>query len=138
MIEMKPIVKIYYDGLEEGKLLGRRCTRCGAVEFPPVLVCNSCSSFDMEWAEVSGKAYMTDFVLASVLSSKPENKDLEPYAYGCVRLEEGAAFNALVLGITKKNKAEIINKLPIPVKAKIVQREKFKTIVFELVKPDNS
>ena len=64
MIEMKPVVKKFYDSLDEGKLMGRQCTRCGAVEFPPVLVCNSCSCFDMEWVEVSGKAKVTDFVLA--------------------------------------------------------------------------
>jgi len=132
MIEMKPVVKKFYDSLEDGKLMGRKCTRCGAVEFPPVLVCNSCSCFDMEWVEVSGQAKITDFVLATVLSSRPENKDLEPYAYACVQLEEGASFNALVLGITKKNREEIFNHLPVPAKAKIVQREGFKTVVFEL------
>lgn len=40
--DLKPIVKTYYDALEEGTILGRKCTRCGHIEFPPYLCCNEC------------------------------------------------------------------------------------------------
>ena len=35
--DMEPIVKNYYLALEEGKILGRKCTDCGHIEFPPYL-----------------------------------------------------------------------------------------------------
>ena len=36
-IKMERIVKTYYDALEEGKVLGRKCLSCGHIEFPPYL-----------------------------------------------------------------------------------------------------
>ena len=47
--DLKPIVKTYYDALEEGTILGRKCTRCGHIEFPPYLCCNECGGLDTEW-----------------------------------------------------------------------------------------
>ena len=44
--DLKPIVKTYYDALEEGTILGRKCTRCGHIEFPPYLCCNECGGLD--------------------------------------------------------------------------------------------
>lgn len=131
MVKLEPIVKKYYDGLEEGKLLGRKCLECGAVEFPPVLACNTCSCTDMEWVELSGRAMMTDVILPGAVTGKPQNESLMPYAYCCVQMEEGPELNALCLGISKKNKPEIMKKLPVAVNAKIIQREGYKTFVFE-------
>ena len=42
-IKMERIVKTYYDALEEGKVLGRKCLSCGHIEFPPYLCCNECA-----------------------------------------------------------------------------------------------
>jgi uncharacterized OB-fold protein len=128
----EPVVKKWYDALDEGKMLGLKCGRCGAVEFPPVYCCNTCSSTDMEWAEISGKAKMLDFVLPSPLFLRPENEHLGPYCYGTVELEEGSSFNAIVVGVSKQNKKEMNARLPIPIKAEIVQRDGFKTVIFRI------
>ena len=136
-MKMERIVKRFYDSLEEGKMMGRKCQRCGAVEFPPVIACNTCSSTDMEWVEISGRGRLFDFVLPGVLSSKPQNEVLQPYCYACVELEEGSKFNAIVCGVSKNNKQDIISKLQnnllVPIKARIIQREGYKTVVFDLV-----
>jgi hypothetical protein len=131
-MKLERIVKTFYDSLEEGKIMGRRCKRCGAVEFPPVLCCNSCSGTEMEWVEMSGKAKMTDFVLPGILSAKPENEDLMPYSLACVELEEGPRFNTIVCGVARRNKAKLLNELPVPVKARIVQRNGYKIVIFDL------
>ena len=60
---MEPIVKKWYDGLNEGKLLGLKCKRCGTVEFPPFPVCNTCSCTDLEWIEISGEGMMDSFAM---------------------------------------------------------------------------
>lgn len=132
-MKMEMIVKRFYDGLEEGKLLGRRCKDCGTVEFPPVIACNKCGSTDVEWIEMSGNGEMTEFSLPAVLSIKPENQSLMPYCFGCVTTEEGSSFNVIVRGVSKKNKKEVWEKLPVPVKAEIIQRDGFKTIVYNVV-----
>lgn len=52
-IEMEPIVKKYYDALDEGKVLGRKCKKCNHIEFPPYLACNACGNLDTEWVDLT-------------------------------------------------------------------------------------
>lgn len=51
--DLKPIIKTYYDALEEGTILGRKCERCGHIEFPPFLCCNECGCLDTEWVDLT-------------------------------------------------------------------------------------
>lgn len=137
-IKLEKVVEKFYLALEEGKILGRRCPACGAVEFPPVYACNSCGNLETEWYEISGKGVLKSIVLPAALSSKPEYDNLgqRNFVYGEVELEEGARFNAVVRGINKKKRDAILaaGKLPVPVKAAIFQREGgYKTVVFDLV-----
>lgn len=129
-MKLERIVKRFYDSLEEGKVEGRRCRDCGAVEFPPVIACNTCGSTNAEWFETSGKGRLTEFFMPGMLTAQPQNQDLMPYCYGVVEIEGGASFNTLVCGVTNENKDTL--PVPAPVKVKIVQRDGFKTIVYEL------
>ena len=132
-IKLEKVVQTYYEALEEGKILGRKCPKCGNVEFPPVYACNECGSLETEWYEISGKAKLHSIVLPAALSSKPEYKELGKYAYGEVELEEGSRFNAVVRGINKKKRKELQDKLPVNVHASIFQRAGgYKTVVFDL------
>lgn len=131
-IKLEKVVEKFYQGLEEGKLLGRKCPDCGAVEFPPVYACNKCGCMQTEWVEISGKAVMKSIVMPAALSSKPEYSAMGAYAYGEVELEEGASFNAVVKGINKKKRKELLEKLPVAVHAEIFQRDGYKTVVFAL------
>lgn len=131
-VKLERIVKKYYDNLEEGKITGRKCQCCGAVEFPPVLICNTCGCFDMEWTQISGKAKMKSLMMPGNASSEPENADLMPYCLAAVTIEEGADVNALVQGVTWENRDRVYAQLPADVHAKIVQRDGYKTVVFEL------
>ena len=51
--DLEPITKTFYDALEEGTVLGRKCTSCGHIEFPPYLCCNSCGCLDTEWVDLT-------------------------------------------------------------------------------------
>lgn len=133
-IDYEPIVKKYYDGLEEGKLLGRKCKECGATEFPPVRICNECSCCETEWVEMSGNAKLLDFTFPGPLAYKENMQEYMPYVFGNVQMEEGSSFLALIRGISKKDKEAVNAKLPAPVKATIVQRDGYKTVFFDLVK----
>lgn len=131
-IKLEKVVQGFYDRLEEGKICGRRCPKCGAVEFPPVYACNSCGNLETEWYEITGNAKMHSIVMPAVLSSKPEYKAIGKYAYGEVELEEGSRLNAVVRGISKKNRKELMEQLPLDVHAAIYQRDGYKTVVFDL------
>ena len=54
-VKLEKIVKTYYDNLEEGKILGRYCPKCGGMEWPPVYACNLCGNMETEWKEISGE-----------------------------------------------------------------------------------
>lgn len=132
-IKLEKVVETFYLKLEEGKIMGRKCPKCGNVEFPPVYACNKCGSYETEWYEISGKAKMHSIVLPAALSSKPEYKKIGKYAYGEVELEEGTRLNAVVKGVTRKNRAELSAKLPVDCHAVIIERDAgFKTVIFEL------
>ena len=140
-IKLEKVVAKFYESLEEGHIMGRKCPACGAVEFPPVYAYNTCGNLETEWYEISGKGVMHSIVLPAALSSKPEYDNLgkRNFAYGEIELEEGTRFNAVVRGINKKKRAAILGegKLPVPVKAAIFQREGgFKTVVFDLVEEE--
>ena len=106
-IKLEKVVNKFYDGLEEGKILGRKCPQCVAM--------------------------VKTLVLPAPLSSKPEYKNLGKFAYGEVELKEGTTLNAVIRGVSRKNKAELAAKLPLPCHAAIFQREGgFKTVVFDL------
>lgn len=133
-IKLEKVVETFYQNLEEGKITAKKCTKCGAVEFPPVYACNSCGCWDMEWIEISGKAKVHSLVMPAALSTKPEYKALGKYAYGEVEIEEGARLNAIIRGVNKKKRNEIMEKglLPLNCHASIYQRDGYKTVVFDL------
>ncbi len=131
-VVLETVVKKFYENLEEGKITGRKCDCCGAVEFPPVYACNTCGETDLEWVELSGKGKLRSIIMPSVLSSRPDFNEFAPYAFGDVEIAEGVNINAIVRGITKKNRAELLEKLPLAVHAEIVQRDGYKTIIFAL------
>ena len=132
-INLEKIVEKFYTSLEEGKIMGRKCPECGHVEFPPVYACNECGSYETEWYEISGKAKLHSIVLPAALSSKPEYKKMGKFAYGEVELEEGTRLNAVVRGISKKNREELTAKLPLNIHATIIDRDGgFKTVIFDL------
>lgn len=131
------VVKRFYDELENGKIMGRKCTRCNAVEYPPRFICNSCGNLETEWVELSGNAEIMNVWRPAMMSTLPQNEVFQPYGIANVRLEEGAEVNALVCGVTKQNYPELLEKLakkePVKIKARIAPREDYSMVVFDLL-----
>lgn len=94
--DMEPIAKKFYDGVAEGKYLGRKCVECGAIEFPPHLGCNACGCADTEWVELSGRGTLESFTVPGIQNDKPYLKSVEPYGYGKVRLDEGPEYTFVI------------------------------------------
>lgn len=132
MITMQPYVKKWYDFLDEGKFMGTRCKRCGSYEFPPLPICNSCSSTDMEWVEMSGVGKMVSFSANFIVD--PPFADFGPSLHAVVELAEGPTFISWILGVDFEQQAELFEKLPLDVKMVVHTRGKYKYPVFELVK----
>ena len=132
-IKLEKVVQTFYENLEQGKIMGRKCPKCGNVEFPPVYACNACGNYETEWYEISGKAKIHSIVLPAALSSKPEYKNFGKYAYGDIELEEGSRLNGVIIGVNKKKRKELQDKLPVDCHAVIIDREiGVKSVAFEL------
>ena len=131
-IKLEKLVRTYYETLEQGKVLGRKCPVCGNVEWPPVYACNACGAMETEWYEMSGKGEIIQLVIPTAMSLKPAYKHLEPYAYAWVKCEEGPERNVMVRGVTRQNAAYVRSHLPYPVHMDIVQMDGYKTCVFAI------
>ena len=75
----------YQEHLREGKFIGLKCTKCGAINFPPMAVCRECSGLNFEEASLKGKGTIRTF---TVIRVAPEGRK-PPYIIVMVELDEG-------------------------------------------------
>jgi uncharacterized OB-fold protein len=135
MIHCERIVKTFYDALEEEKILGRKCTKCGHVEFPPYLACNECGNLDTEWCQISGKAVATQFIPQAFAFAEPDFEQMVgDYVLATVKPEDSDEYNTCVLGVKSELERvdELNARLPVPVKPVIVQQDGYKMVFWEL------
>jgi uncharacterized OB-fold protein len=127
------IVEKFWKGLADGKIYARKCKECGAIEFPPHLACNTCGYHETEWTELSGKGQLISFVRTGILNARLELEDKGlKYVCGEVKLDEGPAINAVILGITKKKAKTVREQLPVRVKPVFFDMGRYTTLFFEL------
>ncbi len=62
----------FLKGLKEGKLLGRRCNKCGRVMIPPRMFCELCFRPTDEWVELQDTGTVVTFSVSMV------DKDVRP------------------------------------------------------------
>lgn len=130
---VKRIVKTYYDALEEGKILGRRCEKCGHIEFPPYLACNSCGGLDTEWCEISRKAVMTQIMAPSfAFSNKSFKERVGDYCVGSIKPEDSDELDTCFVGVSPDRVEELRARLPLPVRPVIIQEDDYKMVFWEL------
>lgn len=83
------------------RLVGSKCTGCGAVLFPPKAVCPRCRGVDLEEYELSGRGNLYSFTVVEGSSAPPEFSDqanaVGRYVVGVVELEEGPRVIAQVV-----------------------------------------
>lgn len=128
---MKTYVKDWYDFLEQDKIMGLKCRRCGSYEFPAVAICNNCSAAeDFEWVEMSGEGELVSFSVA--LFPDPWMTSFGTYLHGAVKMKEGTTFHAMILGIDPMDTETIYKKTPIKVKAETQQRDGYKYVAFRV------
>jgi uncharacterized OB-fold protein len=109
--------------LNEEKLMGSRCTRCGTLSVPPRPVCVKCYGDKMEWVEMKGTGTLQAFTCIAVgpPSMIEEGYDRNnPYCSGVVELDEGVRVVARIEGVDTKNPENI--KVGAPVRVKFLHR----------------
>jgi uncharacterized OB-fold protein len=149
--ELRPILKTYYDALEEGKILGMKCEECGDVTFPPLPTCQKCGSYHMDWIEMGPTVVLDEirFEDSSVGGDYTFRKgnplfeksfDVEPYCVSVAHFVNGThQFHAALFGVTEENKDRLIDALPFEVDVKYIQLKKdFKSVGLQIKAADRS
>lgn len=108
----------FYQYLAEHRLMASRCRSCGALHLPPRALCPACFGSEMEWAEMGGRgtllAYTTIHIAPTAMIEAGYHKD-NPYCTGVVRLAEGPAISAQILGVDPRQPVQIAVGTPLRV-----------------------
>jgi hypothetical protein len=114
----------FYEFVDEGKLMGTKCESCGELFLPPRPVCSSCHGEEMEWVEMAGKGTLEAFTVTLYGPTRmvqagygPKN----PYCVGVVRVDEGPAISAQILGLDLSKPEEI--KIGTPMQLTFIKRK---------------
>lgn len=129
MHKLESYVKRWYDYLEDGAIYGTRCSACGALECPPLPICNSCGTYDMEWVQIDGQGTLIAFDDCTAPVWGP---DLGPVLSGIVQLKEGSSFQAFIVDVQSEDRIALFERLPLSVHAEIQQRDGFKYPCFRV------
>lgn len=110
-MEKRPFNDYSYEQfLKEGKIMGSKCLKCGALALPPRPICISCFGSRMEWIQFEGKgklAAFTGIVVAPPFMVREGYGKNNPYVVGVVELKEGVKIVARLLGVNAHRPEEI-------------------------------
>lgn len=98
MSEQAPFtIEQFYKYINQGKLLGGKCQKCGALHLPPRPLCNKCFSKEFEWIEISPKGKLLTYTIIHV--APPQFEQMTPYAVGIIQLEKGLKIPGMIRGL---------------------------------------
>ncbi len=102
-MEERPISTIsFHQFLNEDKLMGSQCKKCGTLFSPPRPICIKCFGREMGWVELRGKGKLTTFTCVNVGPPWMIEQGYDrthPYCSGVVALEEGVSIDARIEGV---------------------------------------
>jgi len=132
-VNFSPYTKVteFAQHLKDGRLMGSRCRKCGAVTFPPRADCGECLSPDFEFVEYSGKAVLHTY---SRIDTAPTGfEDVVPYTIGVADLKESGRLLAWI-GDTIKDE-EIVIGMELQVVPQIFAESEEIKVYYSLEKP---
>ena len=123
-MEGRPISVIYFNRfLNEEKLMGSKCKKCGAIFLPPRPICIKCYANEMEWNQMKGKGKLVTFTSINIgppwMIEQGYGRG-HPYCCGVVELEEGVKIDARIEGV-EASKPETI-KIGMPLTVEFLHR----------------
>ena len=106
----------FYELLGDHKLTGSSCESCGALHVPPRPMCPSCFGEEMRIEEMSGVGELIAFTTVHIAPTAMIEAGYDrknPYCAGIVKLEEGPAISAQILGVDPTKPQEIAIGMPV-------------------------
>ena len=92
-----PTQSAFFAGVRDGKLVGIRCTACGALAVPPKAFCERCGKQAWQTVPLAGHGTIESFTVIRVAPRKFAGE--APYAIAAVRLAEGVSLLGRVVDI---------------------------------------
>jgi uncharacterized OB-fold protein len=128
--------KSFSEFLDESKLMSSRCQSCGALHIPPRAMCPACYGGEIEWVEMSGQgellAFTTVHIAPTAMIEAGYGRN-NPYCAGIVRLAEGPAISAQIIGVDPAQPEQIA--IGTPLRVAFIERgegeEKHTYLAFE-------
>lgn len=129
------LIKSYYDNLAEGKLVGLKSTKNGAITFPPTTAGPDADGSEQVEVELSGGGEVLFISHSMAPPPNPRFNEIAPYAYGHVKLEEGVFVQGVITGIDidPDNLRKLFEAGPAPVEANILDLDGLHILAFKLV-----
>lgn len=95
MAEKAPFtIEQFYKHVNQGKLLGGRCTNCGKVHLPPRPLCDNCYSKDFEWTEIPSRGKLVTYTIIHIAPAQFQS--MAPYGIGIVELADGLKIPGMI------------------------------------------
>ena len=90
-------IEQFYKNINQRRLLGAKCLKCGKTQLPPRPLCSNCLSKDFEWCEipVSGKLLTYTIIHIAPTQFQP----MAPYATGIVQFDDGSRLPGMIKGV---------------------------------------
>ena len=98
MTERAPFtIEQFYKHINQGKLLGGRCIKCGKMHLPPRPLCDNCYSKDFEWTEITSTGKLVTYTIIHIAPAQFQS--MAPYAMGIVQLADSLRIPGMIKGV---------------------------------------
>jgi uncharacterized OB-fold protein len=125
MSEKEITIKNYFDFLQDGKIMGSKCSKCSQIYLPPRKLCQKCTTDEnMDWIELDGSGTLSTYSLVHVGARYFVNQGYsmkKPYCFGVVKMKDGPSISGHIVGVDESNPETI--KVGMPLKAKFLKIE---------------
>jgi uncharacterized OB-fold protein len=85
----------FFDAAAGGRLAMRRCLECHQTLPPEAVVCTTCASTDLVWADAVGTGVLASWTTVH-RAPNPFYAEMVPYVVGIVELDEGPWLYGLI------------------------------------------
>ena len=93
-------IEQFYKHINQGKLSGGKCKKCGKVHLPPRPLCDNCYSKEFEWTEIPARGKLLTYTIIYIAPTQFQS--LAPYAMGIVQLENGLKLPGMIKGVAQE------------------------------------
>ena len=94
-------IEEFYKHINQGKLLGGKCAKCGKVHLPPRPLCDNCYSKEFEWTEIPCAGKLVTYTIIHIAPAQFQS--MAPYPVGIVQLENGLKIPGIIKGMAPEN-----------------------------------